>query len=255
MSDLADHAIPPNLSLLTPQWPAPANVRACITLAEPDNTAYGRTNLALHVGDDEQKVVCNRALLAQQLGVSRWQWLQQVHSAKVVTADGRAGLHEAPRADGCSTREPDLACAVLTADCLPVLLCNQQGTQVAAVHAGWRGLAAGILASACQQFNSDDKLVAYLGPAIGPSAFEVGSEVKEAFENAMGHDAGWHFSANPLRAQHYFADLYALARLHLGQLGVTQVAGGDFCTFRDARFYSYRREAVTGRFASVIWRI
>lgn len=236
-----------------PQWPAPSNVQAAITLVAPDATEFGAYNLAQHVGDDPVRVSANRAQLARQLDVPHWQWLEQVHGVEVLRADVGTSLQPVPQADACTTQYAKLACAVLTADCLPVLLCNQQGTQVAAVHAGWRGLAAGLLEKACKRFAAADTLMAYLGPAIGASAFEVGPEVKVAFESAMGRIAGQCFVANPLRPTHYFADLYALARLQLAGLGVASVSGGNDCTYTDARFYSYRRQPITGRFASVIW--
>lgn len=253
MSNTSDESPESIIPVFEPQWPAPINVRAAITLAAADATEFGAYNLAQHVGDDPVRVSANRAQLARQLDVPHWQWLEQVHGVEVLQTNVRTSLLPVPQADACTTRSTKLACAVLTADCLPVLLCNQQGTQVAAVHAGWRGLAAGVLERACQRFTAGEALMAYLGPAIGAGAFEVGSEVKAAFEQAVGPAAGRCFIVNPLRSTHYFADLYALARLQLTGLGVTSVSGGNNCTFTDTRFYSYRRQPVTGRFASVIW--
>lgn len=241
------------MPLLFPQWTAPANVRTAITLAVPDATAYGAYNMAMHVGDDAIRVQAHRDALAQQLKVPYWQWLEQVHGVDVVQASADTCALPAPQADACTTSLVNLACAVLTADCLPVLLCNQQGTRVAAVHAGWRGLAAGVLLKTHQHFDASDTVMAYLGPAIGPAAFEVGAEVKKAFVQALGACAAESFVPNPHKPTHYFANLYALARLQLALLGVTAISSGQACTVNDSQFYSYRRQPVTGRFASAIW--
>lgn len=262
---IASAALIPTLPLA---WPAPQGVCSVITCAQEvpsaqagivsetllatthAQTVYGPFNLALHVGDSRAKVNACRQALAHQIGVPAWQWLNQVHGVEVVES---SALAQVPDADACFTTQKNLVCAVLTADCLPVLLCNAQGTQVAAVHAGWRGLATGILEATCRQFARSDRLIVYLGPAIGPSAFEVGAEVKAIFEQAIGAEASLCFKESQQKKGHFFADLYALARLKLERLGIKAIYGGTDCTFNDHRFYSYRRQGVIGRFASAIW--
>ena len=238
-----------SLELLPFTWPVPPSVGAAITVVGQNNGAFGGQNLALHVGDDPEAVNAKRSVLAKQLGVEHWQWLNQVHGTQVI----EALQMPLPDADACFTRKAGIACAVLTADCLPVLFCDRQGTQVAAAHAGWRGLAAGVLGNTLSAFTRPSDVMAYLGPAIGPLAFEVGPEVKDQFEQALGTDASNYFTPSLQRPNHYFANLAALARMQLRHLGVGQVSGGDFCTYTSKQFYSYRRQAVTGRMASAIW--
>lgn len=256
----------PLIPTLTPIWPTPKGVRSIITCAQDTanaeilgmsgvlpasaQAAYGPFNLALHVGDSHAKVSACRQALAKQMDMPAWQWLNQVHGIEVVESStcGRV-----PDADGCFSTQKNVACTVLTADCLPVLFCNTQGSQVAAAHAGWRGLAAGVLEATCQHFAHSDTLMAYLGPAIGPRVFEVGALVKSVFEQAIGAEASTCFIAHPQKKEHYFADLYALARIKLMRLGIQKIYGATACTLTDHRFYSYRRQAVTGRFASAIW--
>lgn len=245
--------------LLTPDWPAPAHVRACVTTRMGGNSDgnFKTNNLALHVGDDAEMVEINRQTLVRQLELARQpQWLEQVHGVKVVRArdDGLVRT-----ADAVYTTETGLACVVMTADCLPILLCDRKGTQVAAVHAGWRGLAKGIVARAVQQFTVPTaELLAYLGPAISQPHFEVGIEVLEAFFKAARdpqHSERVADAFKPgLRPLHFHADIYALARAELQALGVDAIYGGGFCTYADSnRFYSYRRARETGRMASLIW--
>ncbi|TBV04708.1 peptidoglycan editing factor PgeF [Phytopseudomonas dryadis] len=234
---------------LTPQWPAPAWVRACITTRAGGVSVapYDSFNLAEHVEDDPVAVAKNRERLLSQLGC-RPAWLQQVHGVAVAQADSDA-LAEA---DASWTATPGIACTVLTADCLPVLFCDRAGSRVAAAHAGWRGLAGGVLESTLDALDiaADDTLV-WLGPAIGPQAFEVGFEVREAFvANDPQAASAFVPSVNDGRCM---ADIYQLARLRLAARGITAVYGGGFCTVNDPRFYSYRRAAQTGRFASLIW--
>ena len=247
------------LPLITPDWPVPSGVKAIVTCAQAavgeviaadPFGCYGPYNLALHVGDNAAKVNACRAQLARQTQVPNWQWLNQVHGIEVVKAHK---FFSAPNADASFTQQKQLACAILTADCLPVLFCNQQGTQVAAAHAGWRGLAAGVLEATYQTFLPDDEVLVYLGPAISQKAFEVGAEVKTVFEQVIGSEASHCFSPNPTKAGHFYADLYALARIKLKRLGVQCISGGQDCTFSDIRFYSYRKQNTTGRFASAIW--
>ncbi|TQV71206.1 peptidoglycan editing factor PgeF [Exilibacterium tricleocarpae] len=244
---------------LVPDWPAPASVQARITTRAGgySRVPYDSNNLGLHVGDDPVPVGKNRAALTLDCDLEAIQWLRQVHGTDVCEA--RPGEGE-QTADGCFTRATGLACSVLTADCLPVLVCDRRGTQVAALHAGWRGLAGGIIASGLATFDTAPAgLMAYLGPAIGPAHFEVGGEVREAFMAAARNPAQRRAAAaafTPARARrgHYFADLYALARAELTALGVGEVYGGGDCTFAQSqRFYSYRRDGITGRMASLVW--
>jgi YfiH family protein len=246
------------LDLIIPDWPAPARVKAFIStrcggVSQPP---FDKGNLADHVEDSELSVSANRVLLKGQVGVSAVQWLEQVHGVKVVQAQ-RDDLVRT--ADACYTREADLACAVLTADCLPVLLCDKSGTQVAAVHAGWRSLAGGIISRTVKLFDCDyDEVLVYLGPAISQSNFEVGIDVLETFfESAKDAEhcekISAAFNASPTKPMHFCADLYALAQAELNALGVSQVYGGNYCTYDEReRFYSYRREGRTGRMVSLI---
>jgi YfiH family protein len=226
---------------IVPDWPAPANVRSLVT-----TRAHG--NLADHVGDQESAVVARRAELLRHLP-SEPLWLSQVHGTRCVVAEtATAGVE----ADAAAAHTPGVVCAVLTADCLPVLLCDDAGTAVAASHAGWRGLAAGILESTVAAMAiPGQRLMAWLGPAIGPSAFEVGDDVVAAFASGDA-DARAAFVARPNGK--WLCDLYLLARMRLHALGVERISGGGFCTYgEDERFYSYRRERNTGRMASLIW--
>ncbi|MDE1460525.1 peptidoglycan editing factor PgeF [Spartinivicinus poritis] len=251
--------------LLIPDWPAPTAVRSLVTTRQcgASQVPYDHFNLALHVGDDAEQVKANRQWLKDEFALQHIQWLDQVHGTDVIAAQYTAAEVESveeavdeivPKADAVVTSQPQLACAVMTADCLPVLLCSKQGDWVGAAHAGWRGLAAGILQQlVCGYTGEKQNLMAWLGPAIGPQHFEVGPEVREAFQY-LGIDAETAFQPSN-RPGHYFADLYLLAKLQLGQLGIDQVYGGGFCTYRDQqRFYSYRRSTQTGRMASLIWR-
>lgn len=240
-------------SWIIPDWPAPATVRAIIT-----TRALG--NLALHVADDPLHVLANRQALIKQAHLpSEPLWLKQVHGTTVVHVRKRLSEHEPesqdesdapPEGDAAVAVESGQVCAVLTADCLPILLCNRAGTCVGAVHAGWRGLATGVIESTVQALQEvPHNIVAYLGPAISAGHFEVGAEVFEAFKVDDRQKA---FVATELGK--WRADLYQLARLRLKQLGIIEVYGGEYCTYADAaRFYSYRRSGVRGRVASLIW--
>ena len=235
-----------------PDWPAPGNVRACTTSRAGGVSAppYDSFNLASHVKDAEQSVWQNRALLMERLQLPvQPVWLDQVHGTTVLDA---AQASDHPQADAAFTGAPATVCAVLTADCLPVLFCDRAGRTVAAAHAGWRGLADGILEATVRAMPVlPENLLAWLGPAIGPDAFEVGDEVRTAF---VQHDPEAADAFVVYEPGKWLADLYQLARLRLQAVGVGQVFGGGFCTFRDAaRFYSFRREAATGRMASLIW--
>jgi YfiH family protein len=245
---------------LVPQWPAPANIVAFTSCRQGGFSAapYDEFNLGLHVGDDPESVRLNRQqLLSNCQGLQGIQWLQQAHGNATVYADG--GSTEL-QADAAYTDQAGIACAVMTADCLPVLLCDNQGQQVAAVHAGWRGLAAGVIESAVDCFEAaPGQLMAWLGPAISQQYFEVGEEVFEQFlSKASAADkpaVEAAFVAISQGGGHYLADLYGLAKIRLSALGITAIYGGDTCCYKDAsRFFSYRREAVTGRMVSVIYK-
>lgn len=234
--------------LIFPDWPAPANVRALQTTrvggvsAEP----YDSLNLAGHVGDDALKVAANRQLLSPYVPTEPL-WLNQVHGIAVVDAASRL-----PDADASFTRAPNVVCATMTADCLPVLLCDEAGTVVAAVHAGWRGLCDGVIEAAVAAMQTPPKnLMAWLGPAIGPNAFEVGTEVLDAF---ISHDREAELAFRAATDDKWLGDIYLLAKQRLHKLGVERIYGGGLCTYTDqARFFSFRRDGVTGRMASMIW--
>lgn len=239
---------------LIPDWPAPVQVRARVSTRAGGVSLgdFASLNLGDHVGDDPAAVAENRARLRQALGVPAEPfWLNQVHGITVVEAG--SGLGARRDADAAYSRTAGTVCAVLTADCLPVLFCDGAATTVAAAHAGWRGLAAGVLeATVSAMAVTPGSILAWLGPAIGPSVFEVGEEVRAAF---LLHGAAAADAFRPSPSGRWLADLYQLARLRLAAMGVTAVYGGGFCTYTDAeRFYSYRRQARTGRFASLIWR-
>ena len=235
---------------IVPQWPAPTSVRACTT-TRAGGISHGRwagLNLGDHVDDDPRAVAHNRSLLSDQLGLpAEPQWLRQVHGVGV-----RLPGRPLDCADACFEDRPGRVCAVLTADCLPVLFCNVSGTRVAAAHAGWRGLLAGVLEQTVAAFDDPpEQILAWLGPAIGPSAFEVGDEVRAAFV-ADRAASGGHLRAHG--PGHWLADLYGLARDRLAAAGIARVSGGGLCTFSDpGRFFSYRRDGVTGRMASLVW--
>ena len=239
-------------SYIYPAWPAPETVRAVSTtrLHGHSSPPYDSFNLAAHVDDNPDDVASNRQRLREQLELpDEPGWLNQVHGKDVLQL---GDLITGATADGSYSRTPGQVCAVLTADCLPVLICNQDGTEVAAVHAGWRGLAAGIVGVAVERFTSPaDQLLVWLGPAIGPAKFEVGADVYQAFVNEMPEATQ---AFHPNETVHWHADIYSLARMQLERLGVSQVYGGEYCTFSDAtHFYSYRRDGVTGRMATLIW--
>lgn len=233
------------------EWSVPANVGTLITTREGGFSAppYATLNLGQHVGDDQAKVSQNRRLLTSQLP-SEPVWLNQVHGVTVVDA-GQIN-HGVPEADASISRIPGVVCAVMTADCLPVLLADIDGKVVGAAHAGWRGLANGVLEATVTAMGvPGDRLVAYLGPAIGPEAFEVGEEVRQAF---MADDLDAEHAFTSVLDGKYLANIYMLARHRLSKLGIETVYGGNFCTVIERhRFFSYRRDHVTGRMASCIW--
>lgn len=239
--------------IILPEWPAPPTVRAAATtrlggISEPP---FDSLNLGVRTGDRLDHVDENRRRLADALNLPEQpRWLHQVHGRRAIPAAGAD--RDAVEADAAWTAEPGVVCAIQTADCLPVLLCDDRGERVAVAHAGWRGLASGVLEAAVQALNvPGENLMAWLGPAIGPSAFEVGDEVRQAFLQA---DPGAGVAFEPSTGGRWLADLYSLARRRLAAAGVSHVHGGGWCTFSDAgRFYSYRRDRRTGRMASLIW--
>lgn len=242
------------MDFITPNWPAPEHVKAFSTTRSGGVSSgpYQGLNLGLHVADDSSDVLQNRALLQQAVGLNQpLAWLNQVHSD--VCIEITAPLNNTPDVDGSWTRANGLGCVVMTADCLPVLLTDKQGSFVAAVHAGWRGLCSGIIENTIKQVGAaPQQVLVWLGPAISQAAFQVGEEVKQAFEtkNAQASQA---FLPDSEKGK-WRADLYALARMQLANIGVKHVYGGEHCTFNEAeRFYSYRRQSQTGRMASVIF--
>ena len=261
------------MNFIYPQWDAPSNVRAVSTTRTGgfSDGVYKGFNLGLHVGDDQARVMRNRDALQRELGLQNQPcWLDQVHSTVVVNAAEGSEYTEAkgssytdsdgsitsntkgsitPKADGAFTFDSNITCVVMTADCLPLLLSNRQGSQVAAVHAGWRGLADGVIDNAIASFRcSADQIIAWLGPCIGANAFEIGAEVRDKIG---GPDTAYQASSNSGR---YMADLAALSGDRLRTLGVADVSYSQLCTYSDAeRFFSYRRDGHCGRMASLIW--
>jgi YfiH family protein len=239
---------------IAPDWPAPPNVRCLITTRNGGFSvgACASMNLSTRVGDDPQAVARNRALLRGLLPGEPF-WLQQVHGTLVVAA---TDAREPMEADASLSTTAGTVCVVTVADCLPVLFCDRAGTVVAAAHAGWRGLSASVLERtvAAMPCPAADVL-AFLGPAIGPEAFEVGADVLDAFIRTDAEAAGAFRSKAPTAGQpKWWADLYALARQRLARTGVTDVFGGGWCTYRDsARFFSHRRDPHSGRQAALIW--
>ncbi|HEX5363908.1 MAG TPA: peptidoglycan editing factor PgeF [Gallionella sp.] len=233
-----------------PDWAVPANIRALQTTRSggTSKAPWASFNLGNHVGDGAAAVAANRALLVSRLPAEPL-WLTQVHGIVAVDADQRPKIREA---DAAFARQPGSVCVVMTADCLPVLLCDRQGTIVAAAHAGWRGLAAGVLESTVAAMKVDPgELLVWLGPAIGPRCFEVGNEVRDAFI-ADNSAAGLAFE--PHEAGKWLCDIYLLARQRLQRMGIMAISGGGECTVTEAdRYFSYRRDGVTGRMASLIW--
>jgi hypothetical protein len=237
---------------ITPNWSAAKSVKAYVTtrLGGFSQTPFTSFNLATHVGDDVDAVIQNRALLAAQLQLPQEpHWLQQVHGIEVVAAEKVTRNY---CADAIYTQQINKVCVVMTADCLPVFFCNQQATKVAVAHAGWRGLANGILESTLQQLDEKpDNILVWLGPAISQAAFEVGDEVRQAFSDYLPQAEQ---AFKPSRPSHWYADLYLLAKQRLQVQGIQHIFGGDFCTYSDSeRFFSYRRDQQTGRMASLIW--
>lgn len=249
-----------NSSWLLPEWPAPANIRAFQSTRAGGVSAFpfDSLNLGDHVGDSQEAVQANRERLFPVQSGIKPVWLQQVHGVDVLDIDAWLGQRNnappaTPVADAAVSHTAGNACLVMTADCLPVLFCNRQGTIVAAAHAGWRGLCDGVLEKTVVAMNcAPSDVLAWLGPAIGPSAFEVGEEVCQAF---IRHDSQAESAFVPAQAPgKWLGNLFLLARQRLADVGVNAVYGGDECTFNQAsRFFSYRRDGQTGRMVSAIW--
>jgi YfiH family protein len=235
---------------IVPDWSAPFKVKALVTTRNGGLSTgpYASLNLGLRVNDDPAIVGRNRALLRNHLPAEP-RWLQQVHGNRVVDA---ARVEQPVEADAATSRTSDTVCAVMVADCMPVFLADRGGTVVGAAHAGWRGLAAGVIENTVQSMAvAPSELVAWLGPAIGPTAFEVGADVRNAF---VGRDAGAATAFIDHKPGKWLADIYALARRRLHAIGVIDVYGGNLCTVSEPRrFYSHRRDRITGRMAALIW--
>lgn len=239
---------------LIPDWPAPTQVKAYTTLRSGGHSKapFDSFNFSDRDGDDTVAIAANQQQLMQELGLKNQPvWSDQVHGIEAVQAD--TVKHTKPQADAFYTSAPNVVCAVLAADCLPLMLCNETGTQVAAIHAGWRGLANGVIEATVNKLtNPGEQWMAWLGPAIGPTIFEVGDEVRAQFLKIDGQ-AELAFTATSNGK--WLADIYKLAKQRLTKCGIIRVYGGDFCTYSDPqRFYSYRRDqGKTGRMASIIW--
>ena len=240
------------MNWLKPDWPLPAGVHAAVTLRTGGVSCgmYASLNPATHVLDDPKHVTANRHIIKTMLQLpAEPVWLQQVHGVTVVKADQTEPLAQA---DASYTDCSGIVCAVLTADCLPLLFCGDQGRVIAAAHAGWRGLLAGVITQTLKEMHCRDMQV-WLGPAIGPDNFEIGAEVFNAF---VGANPTTENAFRRTGREKWLADIYHLARLNLAEFGIEQIYGGGLCTVADPlRFYSYRRDgAATGRMASIIWR-
>lgn len=240
------------MNWIKPDWPLPAHVHAAVTLRNGGVSigSYASLNPASHVSDQPAHVQANRDIIKQMLQLpAEPVWLQQAHGVQVVKADQVQGLLEA---DASFSDQTGTVCAVLTADCLPVLFCGDDGAVIAAAHAGWRGLQAGVIEQTLLAMRCRDVSI-WLGPAIGPDNFEVGDDVRDAFIADNSKTQAAFKTHGPGK---WLADIYQLAKLQLSELGIEQIYGGGYCTVADEqRFYSYRRDgAATGRMASLIWR-
>ncbi len=239
------------MSWIEPDWPAPNNVHAAVTLRSGGVSLGDFTSLnpADHVNDDHMFVIENRNIITNMLKLPNQPcWLEQVHGNRVVKVSKDSILEQA---DASYTDEVGTVCVILTADCLPILLTSTDGKTIAVIHAGWRGLLAGVIENTCKAMASNS-LIAWLGPAIGADRFQVGSEVRAAF---IKKSSLFDFAFVPQSSDKYLANIYHLARTELATMGIHQVFGGDFCTVTDKqRFFSYRRDGETGRMATLIWR-
>ena len=247
---------------IKPHWPAPATIHSLVTTRQGgvSSSPYDSLNLGDHVGDQPSQVIANRQTLRNQIPTEPI-WLKQTHGIEVSTPDSRSHHASNPIvADAAVTNIPDEVLVIMSADCLPVLFSNADGTVIGAAHAGWRGLCDGILESTVSEIlmlanqSSAKDLIALMGPAIGPESFEVGEDVVGRFHESGLHDLHKCFLPIANKPGKYLADIYQLARDRLKKVGVNAIFGGDLCTVMDGeRFFSYRRDGVTGRFASLIW--
>lgn len=239
---------------LYPHWQVPQNIHAFTTLRDGgvSQAPYASFNLGDHVEDDLSAVKKNRDLLVEQFGLPQYPlFLTQIHSTCVIRLPYQG---ENIKADAAYTDKPGQVCLVMTADCLPVLFTSKKGNEVAAAHAGWRGLCEGILEETVKHFQCPrDEIVAWFGPAIGPAAFQVGREVVDQFI-AQDTQAERAFVANSSETGKYLGNLYQIAEQRLNRMGVKQISGGEHCTYTEAdKFFSFRRDVKTGRMASLIW--
>jgi YfiH family protein len=250
------------LNCIDPFWAAPKSIKALCTtrLGGVSKAPFNQFNLGLNAGDDPAAVISNRAILRSALP-NEPLWLKQVHGTKVSTPITRKLSRSSPfEADASVTNVPNEVLVILTADCMPVLFTSRAGDVVGAAHAGWRGLSGGVLENTIQQMCAlslgltPQDILAWMGPAIGPTAFEVGEDVLEAYAGHQPPILSHAFTPIVGRPGKYFANLYLLAQDRLNTLGVGQIDGGRFCTFTDQEnFFSYRRDGITGRFGSLIW--
>ena len=246
-----------SVKILSPDWNVPNQIKAYVTtrIGGVSLAPYESMNLASHVGDDLQSVLENRKIIKEQLNFPNEPcWLDQVHGTNVMTLKGSAPL--ITKADAFYTNKKNIVGVVLTADCLPVLITNDTGTEIAVAHAGWKGLLNGVIEETVKQFTSAPQtLHVWLGPAIGPEQFEVGDDVREGFLNEGTVTSDKVKQAFKVKSeQKWLADIYLLARQRLEILGVENISGGDFCTVTESeKFYSFRRDGPTGRMASFIW--
>jgi YfiH family protein len=242
----------PHPQWLVPDWPAPARVRAFVTTRAGGVSAgeYESMNLGDRSGDAPANVARNRLIVREHLPETP-RYMVQVHGTEVANLD-RLGENDVATADAAVVSEPGRVGVVLTADCMPLFLCDEKGRRVAVAHAGWRGMSAGVIENTVSAMGLDPaRLMAWMGPTIGPQAFEVGPEVREAFMRVDARTEGAFVQHKP---EKYMADLYALARSRLARAGVANVFGGGFCTYRDAgRFFSYRRVRESGRMGAFAW--
>ena len=248
--------------IIKPHWPAPATIHTLVTTRQGgiSSSPYDSLNLGDHVGDEVSRVIANRQILRKQLPAEPI-WLRQTHSIEVSTPHSRFHKPSNPvEADAAVTNIPDEVLIVMSADCLPVLFSNADAAVIGAAHAGWRGLCGGVLENTVGELlklapqTSAKDLIAWMGPAIGPESYEVGEDVVGRFQECRLHDMQKCFSPIANKPGKYLADIYQLARDRLKKVGVVAIYGGDQCTVQDGeRFFSYRRDGVTGRFASLIW--
>ncbi len=248
-----------NTELIRPDWPAPSHIKAYSTTRHLETSGtstqeYQSFNLALHVNDQPAQVARNRKLLSKHLQLPcAPAWLNQVHGIELVDLDRKIKPATMPKADGSYSQRVNQICVIMSADCLPILLTDTRGSQVAALHAGWRSLASGIIENLLHQWPTPlGQVMAWLGPAIGPESFEVGAEVRQAF---IAQDSNATKAFHPCHKAKWLANLYLLAKQRLKSQGINHIYGGDYCTFKDhSRFFSYRRDGQTGRMASLIWK-